>query len=469
MKKPAKRLCAGLLAASLVGAGSLSTAAADQPGNQGNGSGNAPGQQNGEEENDNGNGNNNAGGPPSDITPGPPIAPMESHLDRIEDNVAEIEEAISTYFDIELGEDLEDEEAEEDESAEEDEEAEEDESADEDEEAEEDESAEEDEEAEEDESADEDEEAEEDESADEDEEAEEDESADEDEEAEEDEFAEEDEEAEESVEAADVDEDVEEDESVEEDEEVEEDESAEEDEEVEEDESAEEDKEAEEDESAEEDEEAEEDESAEEDEEVEEDESAEEDEEAEEDEDLDEELAEWENASFNSFPGRLNAQSNQLGSIEQRLSVRANHPHADGEDEAGAEVQERVDALAERIAAAEAAVQEAQEQWTSGLDEEEADERTSEESVAVDHAWNVAFSAPLNEDTVANENFLLIDEDRDVVEVDVSYDAEAQAVTLDPVDNFYEDETYDLYIRGDVEDESGTPLGSTTRMNFTVE
>lgn len=168
-----------------------------------------------------------------------------------------------------------------------------------------------------------------------------------------------------------------------------------------------------------------------------------------------------------SYIGKLHALENRLNAVKNRLDALSSKISDQ------ALLQERYD----RIEALRAEIQ----QLLSSMDnigkkikeqiekDEDAEEKETVTGVPATKEWAVKFNKSLDEQTLSEMDFVVLDADGNVVETTIQYEDAKRTVKVVPLQPYKSGQTYTLYIGKGIKDFKGLSLKKAVKMKFVVK
>ncbi|SFA53303.1 Ig-like domain-containing protein [Parageobacillus thermantarcticus] len=168
-----------------------------------------------------------------------------------------------------------------------------------------------------------------------------------------------------------------------------------------------------------------------------------------------------------SYIGKLHALENRLNAVKNRLDALSSKISDQ------ALLQERYD----RIEALRTEIQ----QLLSSMDnigkkikeqiekDEEAEEKETVTGVPATKEWAVKFNKSLDEQTLSEIDFVVLDADGNVVETTIQYEDAERTVKVIPLQPYKSGQTYTLYIGKEIKDMKGLSLKKAVKMKFVVK
>lgn len=163
---------------------------------------------------------------------------------------------------------------------------------------------------------------------------------------------------------------------------------------------------------------------------------------------------------FTALQNRLNAVTNHLNSLAKK-----------GID--STELQKRYDRIASldtKIEEIIATMSQVQNKVTEQISNEtDIQEEQAVEDAPVTKEWKIQFNKKLNANTLSNLNIIVLDSKGNLVETTFTYSAETKTITVSPLQEYVEGETYTLFIGKEISDIKGGSLKNAVKMKFTTK
>ena len=163
---------------------------------------------------------------------------------------------------------------------------------------------------------------------------------------------------------------------------------------------------------------------------------------------------------FTALQNRLNAVTNHLNSLAKK-----------GVD--STELQKRYDritTLDTKIEEIIATMSQVQNKVTEQINNEtNVQEKQAVEDAPVTKEWKIQFNKKLNANTLSNLNIIVLDSKGNLVETTFTYSTETKTITVSPLQEYVEGETYTLFIGKEISDIKGGSLKNAVKMKFTTK
>lgn len=90
-------------------------------------------------------------------------------------------------------------------------------------------------------------------------------------------------------------------------------------------------------------------------------------------------------------------------------------------------------------------------------------------NVTLSKAWTVNFNKYLSADSVNNANVVVIGDNNNYIDINVSLTNSDKSIVVKPVENYESNKNYTLIVTENVKSADGMPLSEEVRMNFSTE
>jgi hypothetical protein len=168
-----------------------------------------------------------------------------------------------------------------------------------------------------------------------------------------------------------------------------------------------------------------------------------------------------------SYVGKLRALENRLNAVKNRLDALSSKIN----DQALLQERyDRIEALRMEIQQLLSAMDNIGKKIKEQIEKDEtAEEKETVTDVPATKEWMVKFNKSLNEQTLSEMDFIVLDADGNVVETTIQYVAAKKAVKVIPLQPYKSGQAYMLYIGKEIKDVKGLSLKKAVKMKFVVK
>jgi predicted RNase H-like nuclease (RuvC/YqgF family) len=168
-----------------------------------------------------------------------------------------------------------------------------------------------------------------------------------------------------------------------------------------------------------------------------------------------------------SYVGKFRALENRLNAVRNRLDALSSKI---GDQALLQERYDRVEALRMEIQQVVNDMENVQKKIKEQIKKDgTAEEKGTVTGVPATKEWMVKFNKSLNEQTLSEMDFVVLDTEGNLVETTIQYVAVKKTVKIIPLQPYKSGQTYTLYIGKEIKDAKGLRLKKAVKMKFVVE